>query len=134
MHNFCPPRTHLGDIATYVGIQPVKDSGGDIQALRLDETRETIIKEYERLQREPVAETELTRARNYIVGTFAMAHERNRQKAWQLGRFECLGVGYEYDRKFPELVKKVAAADVQRVAREYFNEGVVAAVIPQAMP
>jgi len=132
--NFCPERALASEIATYVAIQPLKDEQGRVADLRLDETKQAVLDEYERLKREPVPEAELDRARNYVAGTFAMAHQKNRQKAWQLGRFESLGVGYAYDRTFPDLVRKVTAADLQRVANTYFVDAVAAVVMPQAMP
>ena len=132
--NYCPPRALLGDISTYAAIRALKDERGRVADLRLDETKDAIAEEYERLTKEPVTEAELRRAKNYLVGTYAIAHERTRQKAWHLGRFECLGVGYEFDRRFPELVKRVTAADVQKVASSYFKDAVVAVVMPQAVP
>lgn len=132
--NFCPMRARSGNMATYVAIQPLKDDKGRVADLRLEETRQAIVAEYERLKKEPVAEAELTRAKNYVIGTFALNHERTREKAWQLGRFECMGVGYGYDRRFPELVRRVTSADIQKLAATWFHDPTAAVIMPQALP
>ena len=50
-----------------------------------------------------------------------MSHETNSEQSTILGSLEANGVGYQYDDLYPELVAKVSAADIQRVAKKYFS-------------
>ena len=93
---------------------------------------EGILDELQRLARSPVSEEELERAKNYLLGTFAMDHQRNKRQAWYLGWYETLGVGYGFDEEYPALVREVSADDVRRVARKYFGNYVLAVLRPQS--
>ena len=82
-----------------------------------------------RIQNEPASDEEVAVARSYVVGNQAMDRRTNARQAWYLAAAELAGVGYQYFDVYAATVKKVTAADVQRVARRYL--GVVRTVIVQ---
>ena len=73
----------------------------------------------ERIQREPASEEEIRVAKAYILGNLAMDRRTNARQAWYLAAYEAAGVGQEYLDKYSADIKKITAADVQRVARTY---------------
>ncbi len=89
-----------------------------------------LLNEFRRLRDEPISAQELQRAKNHRLGRFALDHQRNRQRAWHWGVFECWGVGYQFNEEYAEKMKSVTAADVQRVAQKYFERYVVVLVMP----
>ncbi len=83
-----------------------------------------------KLRREPVSESELARARNYIEGSYLRDHERNAQQAGYLAYWHVTGRSLEYDDEFLEAIRDVSARDVMRVANKYFLEPTVVVLKP----
>lgn len=79
---------------------------------------------------EPPAESELQRARRYLVGQDLVAHQRLRDRAFYLGWYETVGLGYEFDEEWPRAINAVTAEDVQRVTRTYLTNGVTMTIRP----
>jgi predicted Zn-dependent peptidase len=79
-----------------------------------------IIAEFKRLTTQLVPAEELQAAKQALKGRFLMSHETNASQSDHLGGYELLGVGYQYDQTYPQLIDKVTAADIQRVAQKYF--------------
>jgi zinc protease len=73
----------------------------------------------ERLKAEPVAERELTKAKNQTKAHFIYASDGVTKLGQQIGYYHTL-IGYDYLRTFPERVEAVTAEDIQRVASQYF--------------
>lgn len=71
---------------------------------------------------EPPTEEEVARARNVAIGRDALRHERARDRAFLPGWYECVGVGYAFDSRLPELLQKVSREDILRVARLRFAQ------------
>ena len=113
-------------------------AGGDYSYFSLDpnlfwfwatplpgQTAETLEKELlshlERLKREPVSEVELARAKNQIEAGFVFQEDSIHRRASLLARFELIG-GYALKDSYLNSIRAVTAADVQRVARAYFQD------------
>ena len=73
-----------------------------------------------RIQREPVTERELSLAKAYLVGSFPLRLDTSRKVADFLVGIEEQGLGLDYADRYIERIKRVTAADVQRVAGKYF--------------
>jgi zinc protease len=114
------------------------DAGGDYSWFAIDpnlfwfwatpmpgQTPETLEKELlaemAKLEKEPVTDLELQRARNQIEAAFVFQEDSVHRRASLLARFELLG-GYAQKDRYLERIRAVTAADVQRVARTYFRE------------
>ena len=127
------------------------EAGGDYSYFSLDpnlfwfwatplpgQTVETLEKELlghmDRLAREPVAEVELTRAKNQVEASFVFQDDSIHRRASLLARFELIG-GHGLKDKYLESIRAVTAADLQRVAGLYFppdkkNVGVLLPAAP----
>lgn len=82
------------------------------------------------LATEPIPDEELERAKKQLIGQFRINHQRNGNQAFYLGLYEMVGLGAQYDERYPDLIKAVTAADVKRVAGQYFRRPVVAILKP----
>ena len=112
------------------------DAGGDYSWFTFDanmfwfwatampgQTPETLEKELlaemAKLEKEPVTDVELQRARNQIEAAFVFQEDSVHRRAALLARFELSG-GYALKDQYLQRMRAVTAADVQRVARTYF--------------
>jgi zinc protease len=87
----------------------------------VDEVERAILAEVERLQKEPVAEEELQRAKNQIEAAFVFRQDSTYERAATLGRYELAG-GWRLRDDYLPRIRAVTAAEVQEVARRYFVE------------
>lgn len=89
-----------------------------------------MLREVERLRVEGAPAEEIERAKRGVIGRFALAHEQLEQQAFYLGWYEIMGIGFDYDERFPQEIAQVSPADVHRVARLYLTNHVLAVVAP----
>jgi zinc protease len=80
-----------------------------------------IEEELNRMRRDPVTERELTIAKDYLIGSFPLRLDTSSKMADFLVAVEDLGLGLDYADRYRELVGRVTAAEVQRVAVKYFD-------------
>jgi zinc protease len=80
-----------------------------------------LLGEMQRLAREPVSDVELTRAKNQIEAGFVFQDDSIHRRASLLARFELIG-GYAQKDQYLDRLRAVTAADLQRVARAYFQD------------
>jgi zinc protease len=114
------------------------EAGGDYSYFALDpslfwfwatplpgQAPETLEKELlghmERLKREPVSDLELARAKNQVEASFVFQDDSIHRRASLLARFELIG-GYALKDTYLDLIRAVTPADLQRVARAYFQD------------
>jgi zinc protease len=93
-----------------------------------------LIEEFEKLKREPVADVELQRAKNQFARDYIVGRESNQDKALHLAHAAVIHNDLNTaDGEF-DIFTKVTTADVQRVAKTYFNESnrVVLHILPRA--
>lgn len=76
--------------------------------------------EIERLKKEPVDDTELQKVKNQRAANAYRSLQNNFFLMLQLGLYESMG-GWEYINESPAKFQAVTAADIQRVARKYFD-------------
>ena len=63
----------------------------------------------------------LQTAKNKIIGQYALGKQTNGHIAQIYGWYEILGLGIEFDQKFPELINNVTATEAITVARKYLQ-------------
>jgi zinc protease len=68
-----------------------------------------------------VGEEELQRAKNQIESGFVFQEDSVHRRAALLARFELIG-GYAQKDQYLDKIRAVSAADLQRVAKQYFGE------------
>ncbi len=86
----------------------------------LDKTRAVVVEELEALQKHPVPERELRRAKNILRAHFAFEAESQYALAERIGYFEALGLP-DYVREYMDRVEAVTPAKILEVARRVFR-------------
>ncbi|MDO8587883.1 MAG: pitrilysin family protein [Armatimonadota bacterium] len=100
--------------------------------MALQDAKDAILKEISLLKDQPVSDEELLRAKRYVIGTYALRHQRLRERAYHLGWMEAIGVGYQFDLNYDRIIDSVTKADVQRVARKYLNNYAMVLSLPKS--
>jgi predicted Zn-dependent peptidase len=85
------------------------------------EVEEAVLAELELLKNEPVAERDLQRILNTIEYEEARRMGTNGGLARNLTEYEAVAGNWRYMTEYRSKVTSVTAADIQRVAREYFT-------------
>ena len=85
------------------------------------EVEETILKELERLKKEPVSARELQRVLNGIEFEEAHRMGTNGGLARNLTEYEAVAGSWRYMTEYRKKIAAVTPADIQRVARHYFT-------------
>ncbi len=92
-----------------------------------------ILAQMKAFQTTPPTPAELSRAQHYLIGSYALRHERLEDRASLLGAAELSAPdGYKLDTDYNAYISAVTAADVQRVAIKYFVHPVTSTVEPEA--
>jgi zinc protease len=89
---------------------------------RPEAAEQALIAEFEKLKREPVGAVELQRAKNQFARDYIVGRESNQDKALHLAHAAVIHNDITTaDGEF-DIFTNTTTADVQRVARTYFNE------------
>jgi zinc protease len=97
------------------------------------EAEKALIEEFEQLKREPVSAADLQRAKNQWARDYIISRESIQDKASHLAHAAVIHNDIATaDGEF-EIFMKVTTADIQRVAKTYFNDNnrVVLHVLPK---
>ena len=86
------------------------------------EIEAAVYEEVDRLQREPPTADELQRVRNQVEASSIQRLQSNFGLAFQLSSSEALWYDWRQTFRDQTALLAVTAADVQRVAREYFDK------------
>ncbi|MEK6645254.1 MAG: pitrilysin family protein [Candidatus Firestonebacteria bacterium] len=119
--SFFPSRYYDSFFAGYIG------TGKE----NINKAKEGILKEFERLKTDEILDDELERAKNSIIGNFALEHQKNIKQAWYLGWFELLGCGYSYDEQYPIKIKTVTNENIKSVINKYFSKPAIVITQPK---
>jgi zinc protease len=106
-------------------------SAGPLPGKTVEEVEQVLYAEVERLIKEPIPDRELQKAKNQIESEFIFSQDSVHTLAELLGRYEAVASWKLLDG-FLEGVRRVTAADVQRVAKQYLTREnrTVAILIP----
>jgi len=83
--------------------------------------RKAMLAEFARLREEPVAAEELRRAQGYLAGITRIRRQTNSSRGSEIARDVLFGLGLDFPERYLQGVLAVTAADIQRVARAYFE-------------
>jgi zinc protease len=116
-----PSRAGPALLLAYLGTVPSSADAAEAGMLR----------ELERIRREPPRAEELARARAYLQGTQAMDRRTNARQAWYLGFFELVGTGYDFPDRYAAALGTVTAEDVHAAARRYLERPTIVVLRPR---
>lgn len=97
----------------------------------LDDVKSALLDQVNLLRTTHLSDKDLRRAKGYTIGNYAMQQQRLMDRALLLGWFEAIGPGYELYWRFPDVLEKVTAADVQRVAKRYLDTYAAYLIMPR---
>ncbi len=128
------PRLAAGDLAGYVFGAPTKtDPATKKDVPTVGPIKDGLLAQFTALQTTPPTPADLSRAKHFLIGSYALRHERIEDRAALLGTAELSAPdGYKLDTDYAKYVNAVTAADVQRVAAKYFTHPVISTVEPDA--
>ncbi len=126
------PHLAAAALAGYVFSAPTKTdpvTKKEVPAVGL--IKNGILAQIKSLQTTPPTPAELSRAQHYLIGSYALRHERLEDRASLLGAAELSAPdGYKRDTDYAKNINAVTAADVLRVANTYFVHPVTSTVEP----
>jgi len=108
-------------LAGYIGTDP----------RRYQEAVRELTAEFERLAQEEVGREELERAKEYLKGVFLIGGETMSARAARRGKFEILGLGYDYGDEYLRRIDRVTAEGLRGVAKRYLHDYALGAVVPK---
>jgi zinc protease len=85
------------------------------------------------IQKGTVDPTTLDQAKNMCIAAHEMGLETIASQTSSAALNEILGLGYDYDVKYPDLIESVSAEDVLRVAKKLFAHHLIVATKPNSM-
>lgn len=101
-----------------------------------EKVKEVLMGQIQQLQAQDVPETELANAKAYVKGLYDRGHENNYALSSACVLDELYGLGFNAYKSYGEEIDKVTAADIQRIARGFFDpaKAVVILARPQPQP
>jgi zinc protease len=110
-------------------------SGTPLPGQTAEALEQAIMAEIEQVRNEPVPEEEIERAKNQTEAGFVWRQDSVHSRAASMARFELAG-SWRNGESFVPLIRQVTAADLQRVARAYFQpaQRTVGILVPGAPP
>ena len=81
---------------------------------------------------QPLTDAVVARFKARARGEWALENLSLEERGWELGNAVALGLDADVDASVDAAIQNVTAADVQRVAKQYFQRFDVALVLPRA--
>jgi predicted Zn-dependent peptidase len=107
-------------IAGYIGTSPS----------RYEEAKNALVQEMMRIATDGVSEEEVGRSINYLIGTYIINSEMSSALVRRYGRFEALGVGYDFGGRYLQALATVDPESVRALVAEFLRDPVTGAVLP----
>lgn len=115
VNSFYPSRLSLSRFVIYLGL--------DKKNIELAKTK--IFEILKDLKETPVGETELSETKTYIRGIYLLDRQTIGRKAWYIGWWESMGLGFAYDETYFNNLMSVTPKDIQSAANKYFGDDYV---------
>jgi zinc protease len=93
----------------------------DVRSAVTDGALQELIGELRRIGNEPVPDSELKNAKRALIGGFALSLESPQTLISNLATQKIYGLPADYWDTYPQRVEAITAADVQRVAKKYYD-------------
>ncbi len=87
----------------------------------IDEAIDVIMNELVRVTKETVLDRELTRSKEWLVGSQTMKLQTNIAQAIEHGYYEVLGFGYETVDRVPSMIQQVTKEHIRQAAASVFD-------------
>lgn len=125
-----PPLLYQSHVVAYVISAPYVSLGPYDQQSSMELVRSALSDTVKSLAEVPITEQELQRAKSYLVGTFLQRHQRLMERAKHLAWFEAVGLGYEFDYRYSDLINAVTLEQARESARRLFSQSAMVVIVP----
>jgi len=98
-------------------------------ASKVDGVKNAMLDEMRKVREKPLTAAELSRAKNFVAGSFAVDRESLRERAFDAALAAATGMAPDWE--WPARVQRVSAEDVRRAALKYGQNYAVALIMPQ---
>ncbi|MGA2402869.1 MAG: pitrilysin family protein [Syntrophobacteraceae bacterium] len=97
----------------------------------LRKVEEIILQDLKRLTDVPVPDSELEKAKETMLVGLKLSRETLSSQASDAALNEVLGLGWDYSRQYPDLIKAVGADQIRDMARRLFAHTLIARTLPE---
>lgn len=97
----------------------------------LEKVQGTILQNLKRLAEEPIPPDELERTKEMLLTAHSLELESLDSQAQSVAVNEVLGLGWDYDVKYPDLIRAVTAEQIQQMAKELFAHTITVRTLPE---
>ncbi len=80
-----------------------------------------IIREVDRVRKQPVSSSELEEAKSYLIGSFPSKMDSVAKRASLMAYVEFYGLGLDYPWRYPSIIKDLTPSDLQKAAEKYLH-------------
>jgi predicted Zn-dependent peptidase len=130
---FYTPLRGQSHLVAYIVLPPfvVNERTGE-QRGQIDRARELMLQEFRGLAAAPLADAELSRARNYALGRALLRQERTLDQARRLALAAAGNLGPDFDTYFAERVLAVTKEEVLGAAKRCLTQYALVVTVPVA--
>jgi len=125
--SFYPTLAGESHLAVYA---VVGRESGPLAGAELEAAKAAVLELIADLQSRPVSEAELTRAKAYLLGSYALSHQRMKDQAYALAWYEILALEVDFAERYADGVGAVTANQVQEAASK-LERFVLAVMLPE---
>ena len=133
--SYYQPLFHQSHLVAYVATPTTlpNPANGQPEKVDLDKIKSLMLEQLRLLAEKGPTDVELARAKAYVVGRYAVSHERTRDQARWLAWNELMGLGSEFDRDYAARIQAVTKEQVTGTAKDVLkNYALVVTVPPEA--
>jgi zinc protease len=131
MGSFYQPLAFQSHLVGYVVAPPFRRNPRTEQVESvMDLVREHLLDQYRTLATTGPTDAELARARNYVLGRYALRQERSREQAKWLAWNVQMGLGPDFDQFFNQRVPLVTKEQVQAAAKRIVTQYALVVTVP----
>ena len=107
-----PTRKSKSTFIFFVGVQPE----------RVEEAVASLWEDIDKIKNQKITQKEFLKAKNYLIGNFYLAQQRNKDQSYFSGWFEIIGLGHDYSPTYIRNIEKLEIPHIEKAARKYFRK------------
>jgi zinc protease len=88
----------------------------------------------DQIARDGIREDEFENAKSKLVISHSLRNTTPAERAFQASIDELYGLGFDYEKSYPERIRRVTVADVQGAVKKYFTRGITVTTSPEPAP
>ncbi len=97
----------------------------------LEKVQGVVLSNLKRLADEPVPQAELDKAKETMLVSQKLSRETLEGKAQSAALNEVLGLGWDYDQRYSDLIRSITPQQVQQMAQKLFKNTLIARTLPE---